>query len=513
MLDIIINTSTGSATLANRGPIKAGGMVPVRIVFSSNPGTLTYLAVALSADSSAATTAAYLEDFATQNETTHTGWLDANDERLIDLVGSSQSRNVLCEVRWSANDRLQIAPHVALTVQRPLVSGPESSEGGPHYYTQGQIDALFAELEAGDVGLGNVTNDAQVTRGEMGHPLGVATLGEDGKVPTTQLPDSVLGQVEYQGTWDADTNTPDLGELEAEQGWYFVVSTGGATDPDAAGRTWEPGDWLVYNGATWDKIDNTEPPASTSTPGIVQLATQAEANQRRATNRALTPGLMRAATVVALSDDLALVAGSSPTQLLDPGAAAREVELPVIAGSPAGDQVGAGHSYQIHHTGVAGTLEVLDASSISQAVLNPGDFADFLATGTGWRVVHAPRAGALVVTVALDMVAGSAGDDVVVYTPPAGWRGDVIAARWLTTATSGTIATEGKITLQRGTTAITSALDLGLTPAADEVLDIALSSPRAALTSAAPLTVDKTQLAAGTAPEHTGVLVVAIALF
>lgn len=42
----------------------------------------------------------------------------------------------------------------------------------------------------GDVGLGNVTNDAQVKRTEMGVAGGVATLGADGKVLAAQLPES-----------------------------------------------------------------------------------------------------------------------------------------------------------------------------------------------------------------------------------------------------------------------------------------------------------------------------------
>lgn len=43
-------------------------------------------------------------------------------------------------------------------------------------------------LVKGDVGLGNVTNDAQVKRTEMGTANGVATLGQDGKIPSSQLP-------------------------------------------------------------------------------------------------------------------------------------------------------------------------------------------------------------------------------------------------------------------------------------------------------------------------------------
>lgn len=61
-------------------------------------------------------------------------------------------------------------------------------------------DALDAAdvptLEASKVGLGNVTNDAQVKRTEMGAANGVATLDEDGKVPSTQLPSYVDDVVE-----------------------------------------------------------------------------------------------------------------------------------------------------------------------------------------------------------------------------------------------------------------------------------------------------------------------------
>ena len=48
-----------------------------------------------------------------------------------------------------------------------------------------------------DVELGNVTNDAQVKRSEMGVSGGVATLDSAGKVPTSQLPSYVDDVLEY----------------------------------------------------------------------------------------------------------------------------------------------------------------------------------------------------------------------------------------------------------------------------------------------------------------------------
>ena len=59
-----------------------------------------------------------------------------------------------------------------------------------------------------DVGLGNVTNDSQVKRSEMGAASGVATLDSAGKVPTSQLPSYVDDVLEY----DTKPDFPATGE-------------------------------------------------------------------------------------------------------------------------------------------------------------------------------------------------------------------------------------------------------------------------------------------------------------
>lgn len=53
------------------------------------------------------------------------------------------------------------------------------------------------EVTKAQVGLGNVTNDAQVKRAEMGVANGVATLNESGLVPSSQLPSYVDDVLEY----------------------------------------------------------------------------------------------------------------------------------------------------------------------------------------------------------------------------------------------------------------------------------------------------------------------------
>ena len=88
-----------------------------------------------------------------------------------------------------------------------------------------------------------------------GQALGLATLGADGKVPSSQLSSVVLGQVEYQGVWNASLGTQP--NASPEKGWYYIVSVAGSTN--VSGITdWLVGDWVVYNGTTWNKIDNTD---------------------------------------------------------------------------------------------------------------------------------------------------------------------------------------------------------------------------------------------------------------
>lgn len=79
----------------------------------------------------------------------------------------------------------------------------------------------------------------------------------DGKVPLSQLPDAIVGALQYQGLWNASTNTPTLSNGSAPLGNYYRVSTAGATELGGI-DDWQAGDWLVGDGTAWGKIDNTE---------------------------------------------------------------------------------------------------------------------------------------------------------------------------------------------------------------------------------------------------------------
>ena len=86
---------------------------------------------------------------------------------------------------------------------------------------------------------------------------GVATLDGSGTVPISQLPAAVLGALSYQGTWNASTNTPTLTSSVGTKGYYYVVNVAGSTDLNGI-TDWKIGDWAVYNGTAWQKIDNTD---------------------------------------------------------------------------------------------------------------------------------------------------------------------------------------------------------------------------------------------------------------
>lgn len=91
--------------------------------------------------------------------------------------------------------------------------------------------------------------DSKVDDNEKGSANGVATLDVNGKVTLTQIPDSVLGQLEYHGVWDF-TTLPTA----TQKGQYWIASV--------AGNGYLVGDWAVWNELSFDKVDNTDAVAS-----------------------------------------------------------------------------------------------------------------------------------------------------------------------------------------------------------------------------------------------------------
>ena len=67
---------------------------------------------------------------------------------------------------------------------------------------------------------------------------------------------AISGGLSYQGTWNASTNTPTLTSSSGTSNYYYVVSVSGSTNLNGI-TDWVTGDWAIYNGTIWQKIDQT----------------------------------------------------------------------------------------------------------------------------------------------------------------------------------------------------------------------------------------------------------------
>lgn len=102
---------------------------------------------------------------------------DSEIEKLAGLPNSTELTNSIATAK-AAGDNAQSD-----------LNAHKQNTSNPHEVTKAQI------------GLGNVTNDAQVKRSEMGVANGVATLDADGKVPASQLPSYVDDIIDVYATY------------------------------------------------------------------------------------------------------------------------------------------------------------------------------------------------------------------------------------------------------------------------------------------------------------------------
>lgn len=68
---------------------------------------------------------------------------------------------------------------------------------------------------------------------------------------------TITGTLNYQGTWNASTNTPTLTSSVGTNGYYYVVNVAGSTNLNGI-TDWQVGDWAIFNGSVWQKLDQTD---------------------------------------------------------------------------------------------------------------------------------------------------------------------------------------------------------------------------------------------------------------
>jgi hypothetical protein len=137
--------------------------------------------------------------------------------------------------------------------------------------------------------MSGVTISDYVATATKGVANGVASLDGSGTVPVSQLPAAVLGALSYQGTWNASTNTPTLTSSVGTKGYYYVVNVAGSTNLNGI-TDWLVGDWAVYNGSVWQKVDNTDAVTSVNGYTGTVVLTQTDISGTVPTSRTLTAG-------------------------------------------------------------------------------------------------------------------------------------------------------------------------------------------------------------------------------
>lgn len=126
------------------------------------------------------------------------------------------------------------------------------------------ITALTGEATATGPGSVNITLTNSAVTGKVLTGLSISSgavtstdsiLTAFGKVQS-QI-NGLIGGVVFKGTWNAFTNVPTLISSVGTQGWYYIVDVAGNTNLNGI-TDWQVGDWAIFNGSTWNKVDNTD---------------------------------------------------------------------------------------------------------------------------------------------------------------------------------------------------------------------------------------------------------------
>lgn len=162
--------------------------------------------------------------------------------------------------------------------------------------TAQDVNADIAGTASGIVASHNTDSSAHANRfnnyvpqSNANLPGGFPQLDNNAKIGLAQIPDAVLGQVEYLGQWNASTGAVSGSDLRSpagrayRKGDYYVCSTAGNKVPKADGTegsvsgtiNYAVGDWLIYT-TEWEKVDNTD--AVTSVCGRTGAVTVSKAD-------------------------------------------------------------------------------------------------------------------------------------------------------------------------------------------------------------------------------------------
>ena len=127
----------------------------------------------------------------------------------------------------------------------------------------------------------------------------------------------LIGGSIYKGTWNASTNTPTLTSSVGTAGWYYIVNVAGSTNLNGI-TDWNVGDWAIFNGGVWQKVDNTD--AVVSVNGFTGAVSLTTSNISEGTNLYYTDararGALSAGTGINYSSSTGVITNSAPDQVV-----------------------------------------------------------------------------------------------------------------------------------------------------------------------------------------------------
>ena len=124
---------------------------------------------------------------------------------------------------------------------------------------------------------------------------------------------SITGGLSYQGSWNASTNTPTLTSGAGTAGTYYIVSVSGSTNLDGI-TDWVVGDWAIFNGTVWQKIDQTN--VVTSVNGETGAVVLDAADVGALSNITSTDGSVTITSPTTSTRDLSVAVAASTTNVI-----------------------------------------------------------------------------------------------------------------------------------------------------------------------------------------------------
>jgi len=287
----------------------------------------------------------------------------SNDDQVDNLLGLGNGGTAKSLVAaagaivWSGADGLYIGP-VGLSGQ-VLVSGGTGAPtwGSALLVVDQAANVVYAGPTAGPAAptafrlLVNADLPASgVTANTYGSSSAIPVVTVNSKgVITSVTTASFTGGLSYQGSWNASTNTPTLTSSVGVNGYYYIVSVAGSTNLNGV-TDWQVGDWAIFNGSTWQKIDQTNLVSSVNGQvGVVSIAYADLAGTIPTWNQNTT------GTAAGLSTTLAIASGGS-------GQTTAQAAINAFAGAVTSGSYLRGNGTNV----VMNTIQVADVPTLNQ---------------------------------------------------------------------------------------------------------------------------------------------------